>query len=222
MEKLNDWKSLRLDEITPLDVLLDRLPPQPGIYCIKLNLLNDSSICSLSIVRDKVHKSFGLPRKSSIGFYESVKLEHKLNVESSYATDDTYDKLNAKEGFSVKFQKMMLLAESLSPVLYVGETNDIQRRLKEHLLDSSQLIGRFNAAEISTSDLLINWVVIEEGFDCPVEVVENAVNPLDTWAAIEAPKEQIDKSELLFFEELLTQICKPRFIEKLGENKDKE
>lgn len=219
---MNNWKSLRLDEGTPLSVLLDRLPPLPGLYCIKLNLLNDSSPCSLESVSEKVNKSFGLPRKTSIGFYESVQLEHKLNVKPSYATDSVYKKLNAKEGFGTKFEKMMLLAETLSPVLYVGETNDIQRRLKEHLMDSSELISRFHSAGISASDLLINWVVIEEGFDCPVETVENAVNPLDTWATIEAPKEKVDKSELLFFEELLTQICKPRFIEKIGENKDKE
>lgn len=222
MEKLNDWKSLRLDEVSPISVMLDRLPSKPGLYCIKLSLLNEYSDCSLDSVRNKVIKSFGLPRQNSVGFYESVKLEHKLNVQPTYATDSVFNKLKTKSDFDIKFKKMMLLAETLSPVLYVGETNDIQRRLKEHLMDNSELTSRFQAAEISLNDLLINWVVIEEGFDCPIETVESTVNPLDTWAIIEKPKEQVDKSELLFFEELLTQICKPRFIQKIGENKDKD
>lgn len=220
------WEELRFSESTPLKYLIDRLPDKPALYAFCSNLtIEKLELVGWDDFRHMVDRAHGIKRESQIGFYESVTVLFSNNRSGSYFNEASFNSIKQDKVLSFRLTSLLKMAENLISPYYLGETTNLQLRVKQHLDASSALSKRLGSVGLTYNDMFLKFVTYESlGIKFDIKEEQNEDDDLEMLNLFSSQKvsgaDSETKKSMLFFEEVLTRICKPRFIEKIGENKD--
>lgn len=218
------WRYLYLSDPGPLETKLERLPEVgPSVYGFYLDVRLRMETTPQSVI-ERIQALCSVPhgpeRRSDLWPYESLLVTHKSPLEFTYLSwcEDTAGLFQSQD-FMTEISAVLAALQDVLPPLYVGETHRLRDRIREHLTGGSDLLGRLEAVGIKVDDLVVRHIVLE-GVPSGAEPEERADLGGDVYEVylpgVDSNSDKLLRRRRRFFEELVTRLCKPRFIHKLG------
>lgn len=171
----------------------ERLPDAPAVYAFFRRLQvqgNTDAETFLATITGAVKQPAAPTKTSRIGPL------HRVSLESwSTMSDNKQQRLRdlaSDPAFRHFLSKILATSSLLQAPLYVGKADSLQNRVRQHLEPMSDLALRLREAGISISDSILAYVVVD---DPPFPLAEDA---------------------LFLIEELITRICRPGFVSRIG------
>jgi hypothetical protein len=208
-----------------METKLDRLPEKgPAVYGFYLDVRPPKRADNPQFVqalRDLCALPHGPTRKATLWPYETLTVEHRTAVELSYvAWDASTERLFSRPGFADEVCAVLSAIQEIIPPLYVGESHRLRGRIRDHLSEGSDLLPRLEACGLRIDQLVLRYLLLEGV--APDERVEELVEePADDEYSVYLSGESahpvdVSRRDRLFIEELITRLCKPRFVNKVG------
>lgn len=234
------WTHVQLSGPGPIAAKLKRLPTGAAIYSFCPSISFPAGLRGQDLLAhlwDLCEISHGPNLSSALGAYESIQLVHKSEVPFTYLKNSP-DILAVLEdqSFVECLSEILSAAQELVPPYYVGETRNLQVRVKQHLDANSDLRARLHTKNIPIESLTLRYYLLDKGCDNFLEeevlgdgVVDdtedgdvdedlelNAMIASGLSSASYDAENQEAKRKRKLIEELLSRLCRPRYIEQLG------
>lgn len=238
------WEILDLAGREPLEAKLERLPDAPAIYCFCQSITVDASTSSHELrdhLANILRRPHGPQFSSAVGPYEQVRLVHEPPYTEKFVENVLNNKLIENNDFRVELHRILILLQDIIPPYYVGETGNLQRRIREHLAGRKSDLGeRIRREGLSWEDLVVKYTTVDTATVASLESPrnDNAVEDKGFGEYKTVPEEddgeddetaeilgaltpfsqssRSERPERRFLEELITRLCRPRYIEKVG------
>ena len=132
----------------------DEIPPCPGIYAwfypLKVSSKNIEKLgIELSSILNYDSKLEGEQRNKAKINYNWKDIEVIASEEYKHSLPPKaikqWDNVVQDGDLFYKLRQLMLVSSILMPPLYIGKTNDLQRRCRDHRMGSNQEIGTFQS-----------------------------------------------------------------------------
>jgi len=171
----------------------DRLPPQPAVYAffrnIKLPALASADDFLASVVT-AVSARAARNRTDKVGPLHNITLECRSELSERKA--ETLSTLVQTASFRAFLSKIIKTASLLQSPLYVGKAVSLQARIKQHLEPMSDLAVRLRDADLTVNGCTLAYALVDES---PVP---------------------LDDPTLFLIEEVITRLCRPGFVSRIG------
>lgn len=185
------WKSqegIYLSEYLSLNSLDEILPNVPGVYAWKLNPVSRALVPAdyEGILRQLLHV-MGLP----LGRLEGKRLSHSLMLGGLEIRGQSLerDKLNAIKDWLKDIDNASWMISYLSqidrhmPALYVGNTNSIVKRVKQHMSEASGFGARVaKHPKLNWRDMTLHWLELPGASKPVLESIEMITQSLSVSA----------------------------------------
>lgn len=172
----------------------DRLPDAPAVYAffrnIKLASPGSAPAIFVASLEAAISARAAPDRFSKIGPLHKVTLE--CRSELTLAKAKKLQELAQSLPFRGFLADIVETASLLQSPLYVGKADALQARIRQHLDPMSDLATRLRDADISISGCTLAYAVVDE---CPLES---------------------DLQTMLVIEEIISRLCRPGFVSRIG------
>ncbi|GEA13621.1 hypothetical protein [Alteromonas sp. KUL49] len=174
---MESWETISFKGETPIQFILETIPEAPAIYSFTLNLRMEEkyyqpdSYGSIELWADSVCSELerilnlphGMQLNSTLGAFESVGIRYGMNFPFSYIKPINFVKLQTENPSFIKFLKAFIgKLSNFSSAMYVGESHDLNKRVKQHLNADSDLTRRLSSEGIDYKDLNLNYILLDD------------------------------------------------------------
>lgn len=198
-----------------LEALVERVPTTPGIYAFfKDIVLNTDTAESFynDLNKEMLAKKF-IDREGSINPLYHIVLKSKTEV--SKTKSEQIRRLCDDELFRTSVAKALRMSLIFQAPLYVGKSNNLRSRIKQHFDDSSVLNQRLSAAGISIQQTSLVLMPLVHEVLVPQDDSRLIAEPNEAPNDFENEIEQED-SQSIIFEEIFSRLFSPLFTVRYG------
>ncbi len=190
---VDEFRSIDLSDVVGgASAAVKRVPTASGVYSffrkIKLNREDDSGEFVKEVLA-YVDQPAARPHSTKCGPLHNISLESASTLSEKKLTQ-LHD-LSSNAEFRAYLARVLSAASMLQSPMYVGKADDLQSRISQHLDPSSELATRLRQAGIVFDEAILVYTVIEES-------------------------EQRSDSVLFLVEEIVSRICRPGFVLRIG------
>jgi hypothetical protein len=171
----------------------ERLPDAPGVYAFfrKIWISPESPVEQfLASIETAISSRAAPDRQSRVGPMHRVTLECRSEL-SKKKVDDLAALAVSRE-FRAFLARVLQTGSLLQAPLYVGKADSLQGRIRQHLEPMSDLSVRLRDADIILSRCILAYALVAE------------------------TPGKLDEDALFLIEELMTRICRPGFVSRIG------
>jgi hypothetical protein len=232
------WAHISLSGGGPVGHKLQRLPTGSAIYafCPTVKLPPEKKgLDLLEHLQRLCETPYGPDIAAWFGPYARASLSHHCKRQYGYLKKESSTLTTLEdEAFLKCLNQALEAAQELVPPYYIGETENLQRRIRDHLATNSDLRVRLSRVGIDIQDLTVRYFLLSS--ECG-GLLEDDRNADSSEGSGEAASFEDDMGVLvatglddisfefgvsasrrrrLLIEEVLSRLCRPRYIEKLG------
>ena len=170
----------------------ERLPPAPAVYAFfrKLDCPSGDPTTFLETVHAAIDAPAAPQHSSRVGPLHSVTLQSHSVL--SPLKSERLRRLAALDSFRQYLAHVLERAALLQAPLYVGKADSLQLRIKQHLEPTSDLSSRLRGVGLNLDRAVL------------------------AYALMDTPEDWNDEVTLTLVEEILTRICRPGYVARIG------
>jgi hypothetical protein len=182
-----------LDVVGGAPAACERLPAEPAVYAFFRNIKlspHTSPEEFVALIESAISGRAAPDRHAKVGPMHRVTLE--CRSELSEKKWDRLFELAGSAAFRSFLAQVVATGSLLQSPLYVGKASSLQARIRQHLEPMSDLSARLREAGITVNRCILAYALVDES---PVPLTDAA---------------------LFLIEEVITRICRPGFVSRIG------